>query len=129
MEAIKHVISLEKEGLQAWSGGNATGYGIHAHPNQVYFDNLGAQNLVEGGDNIKKYAETAFAALTAHTYEMVGLKAKQYGDTIILAYQYHPSMLDGTPSSKWAATVVYVLFDASWKMVHASWTMLMPPSN
>ena len=129
MEAIKQVISLEKEGLKAWSSGDATGYGIHGHPESVYFDNLGAQNFIEGSEHIKKYAEVAFAALMPHTYEMVGLKAKQYGDTIILAYQYHPTMLDGSPSSKWAATVVYVLFDTSWKMVHASWTMLMPPSN
>ena len=129
MEAIKHVISLEKEGLQAWSSGDAAGYGIHGHPDSVYFDNLGAQNLIEGSDQIKKYGEVAFAELTAHRYEMVGLKAKQYGDTVILAYQYHPTMLDGTASNPWAATVVYVLFETSWKMVHASWTMLMPPPS
>jgi hypothetical protein len=129
MEAIKQVILLEKEALKAWSGGNATGYGVHAHPELVYFDNLGAQNLLEGGEQIQSYAEAAFAELPEHTYEMVGLKAKQYGDTVILAYQYHPTMLDGTPSSKWAATVVYALFETTWKMVHASWTMLMPPPN
>ena len=44
MEAIKHVISLEKEGLQAWSSGDAAGYGMHGHPDSVHYDNLGAQN-------------------------------------------------------------------------------------
>jgi len=127
MEAIDKVISLEKEALDGWSSGNATAYGIHAHPDSIYFDNLGAQNQIEGGDNIRKYAATAFAELPVHNYKMAGLKARQYGNTVILSYQYHPSMPDGSPSTNWAATVVYALFDGNWKLVHASWTMLMAP--
>lgn len=127
MKTIDKVISLEKEALNGWSGGNASAYWIHGHPDSIYFDNLGAQNQIEGSDNIRKYGETAFAELPAHNYEMVGLKARQYGDTVILSYQYHPTMLDGTPGTNWASTVVYVLFDDLWKMVHASWTMLMAP--
>lgn len=129
MEAIKQVISLEKEALNAWSGGDPTGYAVHAHPQMVYFDNLGAQNLLEGEQQIKSYVQAAFAELKPHTYEMEGLKSRQYGDTVILAYQYHPTMLDGSDSSKWATSVVYVLFKNTWKMVHASWTMLMPPPS
>jgi len=127
MEAINQVISLEKEALEAWSSGNPSGYAVHAHQELIYFDNLGAQNFLEGEEQIKPYAEAAFAELTAHTYKMVGLKAKQYGDTVILGFQYHPTMLDGSPSMNWAATVVYSLIEDSWKMVHTSWTMLMPP--
>ncbi len=127
MEAIDKVFSLEKEALKGWSSGDALAYGIHAHPDSIYFDNLGAQNQIEGKDNVRKYAETAFAELPAHNFEIVGLKARQYGETVILSYQYHPTMFDGTAGSKWAATVVYALFDGHWKMVHASWTMLMAP--
>ena len=127
MKAVDTVKSLEKEALKGWSSGNALAYGIHAHPDSIYFDNLGAQNQIEGNDNIRKYVETAFSELPAHNYEIVGLKARQYGDTVILSYQYHPTLLDGIPLSKWATTVVYALFGPSWKMVHASWIMLMPP--
>lgn len=127
MKTINHVISLEKEALNQWSGGNPIGYGIHAHPNMIYFDNLGAQQQVEGWAAVEKYMKVAFAELPAHTYKMVGLKAKEYGTVIILSYQYHPTLSDGTPSSKWAATVVYALFQTEWKMVHANWVMLMEP--
>ncbi len=127
MGAIEKVIALEKEALDGWSSGNALEYGIHAHPEQTYFDNLGAQHTVAGIENIRKYVSNAFAELVEHQYEMVDLKARQYGDTVILTYQYHPTLPDGSPSANWAATVIYARFDNDWKMVHAGWTMLMPP--
>ncbi|GGD57371.1 nuclear transport factor 2 family protein [Muriicola marianensis] len=127
MKAIDQVIALEREALDGWASGKAEGYAIHAHPDLIYFDNLGAQELVEGMENVIAYAKKTFAELPAHTYEMAGLKARKYGDTVILSYQYHPSLLDGSPSTKWAATVVYSLTGSRWKMVHANWTMLIPP--
>ena len=127
MNAVDTVISLEKEALKGWSSGNALGYGIHLQSDSIYFDNLGAQNQIIGKDNIEKYMEATFTELSAHKFEIEGLRARQFGDTVILSYQYHPALMNGTPLSKWAATVVYSLSDSSWKMVHASWIMLTPP--
>ncbi len=125
MNAIDQVITLEKEALNGWSGGNAAAYGMHAHPDSIYFDNLGARNQIAGEENIKKYAATAFAELKPHNYELIGLRARQFGDTVILSYRYHPIMPDGAPSMDWGATIVYASFDGDWKSVHASWTALM----
>lgn len=126
MKAIDHVIALEKEALNQWSKANPQGYGIHAHRNQIYFDNLGARDQIEGKEKIGEYAKAAFAQMQPHSYEMVGLKARQYGDVVILSYQYHPKMPEGAPSANWAATVVYALIDSKWQLVHASWVMLTP---
>ncbi len=126
MDAIDHVISLEKEALSHWSNADPTGYGIHAHKDQIYFDNLGAQHQIEGKEAIGEYAKQAFAQMQPHTYKMVGLKARQYGETVVLSYQYHPEMPDGAPSANWAATVIYAHIDSRWQLVHASWVMLTP---
>ena len=125
MEAIDQVITLEKEALNGWASGNAMAYGIHAHEDSIYVDNLGARNQIQGSEDIRKYAATAFAELKPHEYELRGLRARQFGESVILSYQYHPIMPDGAPSFDWAATVVYALFEGNWKMVHSSWTMLM----
>ncbi|NER10793.1 SnoaL-like domain-containing protein [Muriicola jejuensis] len=127
METIEHVITLEKEALNQWSKANPLGYGIHAHKDQIYFDNLGAQDQIEGKEKIGEYVKETFAQLQPHNYELVGLKARQYGDVVILSYRYHPTMPDGSPSAQWAATVVYALIDSKWQLVHASWVMLKPP--
>jgi hypothetical protein len=127
MKAIEKVISLERKALDGWSRGIPENYLIHVHPDIIYFDNLGAQDLIEGAENMTAYVKKAFAQLQPHTYDMVGLKARQYGDTVVLSYRYHPSLPDGTPGTQWAATVIYAITDSKWQLVQASWVMLQPP--
>ena len=124
MSIKQKIIELEKEALNEWSSGNASGYSKNASADYTYTDNLGATELIVGKDKVLKYVGTAFANLPEHKYEMYQPHVQYYDDTAILGYQYHPFTLEGDPSTKWSASVVYKLMDGEWKMVHAHWTML-----
>ncbi len=127
MEVEKTIIDLEKEALNEWSGGDAKGYLINGTEDTTYCDNLGAE-LVIGRENVLNYVGKMFADLPEHKYEMANIHVQHYDNTAILSYQYQPFTLDDEPQTKWSATVVYILTDAAWGLVHAHWTMLQKPS-
>lgn len=101
---------LREEALNGWSSDNASTYWINGYLDPIDFDNLDAQNLIVGSDNIRKYSGTVFTELPAHKYEMIELKVGIYGETDVLPYQHQPTVLDGIAATKRAAKVVFFLF-------------------
>lgn len=122
MDTSEIILSHKREALENWSNGNPSGYFIHASGDLTYFDDIGAQNRMEGLESITSYAKTLEEIIPKHKYEMVNPKVQVYGDMAILSYHYHPFTLEGEPSTKWRSSVVYSNING-WKMVHAHWTM------
>lgn len=122
MNTSEIILSHEREALDNWSNGNPHGYFKHAANDITYFDDIGAQNRMEGLEAWDTYAKTLKEMIPPHKYEMVNPLVQVYGDMAILSYHYHPFTLDGEPSTKWRASVVYSNING-WKMVHAHWTM------
>lgn len=123
MEKFEIILSLEREALDNWSTGNPHGYMKHAANDITYFDDIGAQNRMEGLEAWDTYAKTLKEMIPPHEYKMFEPKVQVYGDTAILTYHYHPTLADGKPGTKWRATTVYCNLEGEWKMVHAHWTM------
>lgn len=122
MKTSEIILSLERESLENWSNGNPSGYFVHASDDVTYFDDIRAQNRMEGLESITSYAKTLEEMIPPHKYKMVNPKVQVYGDMAILSYHYHPFTLEGEPSTKWRASVVYSNIKGR-KMVHAHWTM------
>ena len=121
-EIAELVIGLEKENLDGWSSGEAGNYVKHYAKDATYMDDIGAQHRLEGADSIR--AHITRLGVPAHNYEMINPKVQVFDNTAALTFQYHPTLPDGTPGSKWKATIVYVLLDDGWKAVHGNWSFL-----
>ncbi len=123
-EVESAILALEKEALENWSNLNPAGYAIHFAENATYLDDIGAQDRVEGLENISNYLETLKAVLKVHKYEIQKPKFQVYDDMVIFSFHYHnyiPDMGAGTP---WKASVIYREMDGNWKVVHANWSMI-----
>jgi len=123
MTTQEHIIALEREALDGWSGGNAVKYLVHAADDITYFDDIGANTGLTGIDAVTEHFHVVASMVPEHHYEMVGTNFQDLGDNIVLMFNYHPTTLEGEPSTKWRATVVYTRRGDDWKVVHAHWTM------
>jgi len=120
------ILSLEKEALDQWSGGNPGGYFKHGAQDFTYFDDIGAQNRMNK-EEFETYGErTLKEMIPPHKYEMRKSKLQDFGNTAILTYFYHPFDDDGKELTIWRASVVYINLEGVWKIVHAHWTMQKP---
>lgn len=129
MSTEETILALEKEALAEWSGGNPQGFNMHMAEDGCYIDDIGATNRIEGLEAASAYLKSLEEMIPKHNYEIVNPKVQAYGDCAILSYWYHPSLEDGTPSTKWRASVVYNKLNGAWKMTHAHWTMLKEEQN
>ena len=118
------ILSLEKEALDQWSGGNPVGYGMHQANNATYIDDMGAQDRLTSSE-WPAYGESLKEMIPPHKYEMQNSHVQVYNDdTAILSYFYQPYDDDGNETTRWRASVVFALIDGQWKNVHSQWTML-----
>ncbi|HSM36515.1 MAG TPA: DUF4440 domain-containing protein [Longimicrobiales bacterium] len=117
------ILERERAALDRWAAGDPAGYVANAAADATYFDDIAAQERVEGADALRAYAEGLAGAIPSHRYEMVEPVVQFAGDGAILSYRYRPTAEDGTPMTEWRATTVYRREDGGWNLVHAHWTM------
>lgn len=123
MSTAQHILALERQALDQWSGGNAMQYYMHADEGITYFDDIGANRGLHGLDALKAHASAFADQVPAHRYELQGEQVQVYGDTAVLSYNYVPTTMEGDPSTNWRATIVYHNNGGDWKVVHMHWTM------
>lgn len=118
------ILTQERAALDRWSAGDPVGYVQDGAPDMTYFDDIGAQALVDGLDAVKDYLKTLEGQIPAHKYEVEDPKVQLYGDVGVLTLRYNTFSLEGEPLTPWRSTTVRRRSGGTWQMVHAHWTML-----
>jgi ketosteroid isomerase-like protein len=118
------ILEKERAALDRWSSGDPVGYTESAAEDMSYFDDIGAQNRLNGLQSCRAYLSTLEGQIPAHSYELADTRVQVYGDVAILTLHYHPSSLQGEAMTPWKATTVYRLAQGEWRMVHANWSLL-----
>jgi len=122
--ATAAILAAEKAALARWSSGDPLGYFEKAHEGLTYFDDIGAQQRINGKAACLAYAEELVGVIPEHRYEIVDPRVQVFGDVGVLTLRYHTSSLDGEPTTPWKATLVYANTDDGWKQVHANWSIV-----
>jgi ketosteroid isomerase-like protein len=115
------ILTQERAALDRWSAGDLVGYVQDGAPDLTYFDDIGAQALVDGLDAVKDYLKTLEGQIPVHRYEVEDPKVQLYGDVGVLTLRYNPFSLEGEPQTPWRSTTVRRRNGESWQMVHAHW--------
>lgn len=118
------ILAMARSDLDRWSNGDTTGYAQSAADDITYFDNLGAQTLVDGILAFQEYLSALEGQIPKHTYEIVNPKIQLYGDVGILSLHYHAFTEDGEILGRAKGTCVYRQTEGTWQMVHAHWSGL-----
>ena len=122
VQAERAILAKEHERLDHWSNGSLVAYGRCATEDVSYFDDIGAQDRLDGLPTLMAYLADLEGQIPAHDYEIVNPRVQLYGDVGVVTLRYHPS-LNGEPLQRWKATSVYSLNEGEWSMVHAHWSM------
>lgn len=120
----KEIINLEKKALDKWADGDPVGYAENFTDNATYFDDIGAQNRLEGKAELSAYFKSLEGNIPAHHYEIVNPRVQVLGDVAVLTLRYNASSPDNQPGPPWKSTSVYQLSDGQWKVVHANWSLI-----
>jgi len=127
-EIADMVIAEEMEALDRWSAGHPEEYGQHMSEDGTYTDDIMAQEMKIGSDDVNTYLATLAGMVPAHDYEMRNKHVQVYGDVAVLSFHY-VGMMEGQEGDPWRATTVYHLVGGDWKCVHANWSLVkMPPA-
>jgi ketosteroid isomerase-like protein len=118
------ILAQARSELDCWSNGDTIGYGQSAADDVTYFDNLGAQTLIDGIQAFSEYLSALVGQIPKHTYEIVDPKVQMYGDIGILSLHYHAFTADGEILTRGKGTCVYRQADGAWQMVHTHWSAL-----
>ncbi len=118
------ILAKERGLLDRWSSGDPSGWPEAAASDVTYFDDIRAQNRIDGIQAFREYVSSLDGQIPPHTYEIVEPKVQVYGDVAVLTLRYHPTQLDGEPGTRWKATSVYRRIDGEWLIVHAHWSTI-----
>lgn len=116
------ILAQARRELDAWSEGNAPGYGLSAADDVTYFDNMGAQTRIDGIQAFREYLAALQGQVPEHNYEIVDPKVQVYGDIGILTLHYHAFSAEGETLARGKGTCVYRQTDGEWCMVHTHWS-------
>ena len=119
----KEIIELEKKALDEWANGSTSNFALNFAADATYFDDIAAQEGIEGIENLKKYFASLEGKVPKHTYELINPKIQVYGDIAILTMWYKGT-LDSQVLPAWKATSVYQLKADTWKVIHANWSLI-----
>lgn len=123
-EITQMIISEERKALDEWAKGNPNEYPKHFAPDATYFDDIAAQNRIEGIDEITAYFKSLEGKVPVHSYELINPKVQIYGDIAILTLRYNSTDENNEPDSPWKATSVYRLINGNWKIIHSNWSLI-----
>lgn len=122
--AAEEILAGERRALDRWSAGDPLGYVTEAADDVTYFDDIGAQERIEGRDALREYASGLEGKIPPHEYEMANPNVQLIDDVAILTYTYVASLREGGASTPWKATTVYHRADGDWRLVHAHWSLV-----
>ena len=123
-EIAKTIIALERQALDEWSKGNPSAFPLNFADDATYFDDIAAQERVDGLENLKKYFESLDGQVPAHTYELIEPKVQVYGKTAIMTLRY-VGTIGNDIAPPWKATSVYHNMEGQWKLVHDNWSLVI----
>ena len=70
-EITQIIISEERKALDEWAKGNPNEYPKHFASDATYFDDIAAQNRIEGIDEITAYFKSLEGKIPVHNYELI----------------------------------------------------------
>ena len=123
-EIVKTILSLEQKALDEWSKGNPSEFPKNFASDATYFDDIAAQNRIEGIDEITTYFNSLEGKVPVHKYELINPKVQVYDDIAILTLKYNSTNESNESDKPWKATSVYRFTDGNWKIVHANWSLI-----
>ncbi|MFH4966885.1 nuclear transport factor 2 family protein [Gaetbulibacter sp. M240] len=118
------MLDLEKKALDSWAMGDPLGYAENFAENATYFDDIGAQNRVNGNAALTAYFKSLEGKIPTHNYELVDPKVQVFDNVAILTLRYNASTMDNQPGPPWKSTSIYKLINGEWKVVHANWSLI-----
>jgi len=119
---LQTVLARERQALDRWAQGDPLGYLEIDAEEITYFDDIGAQERIDGIEEMRNYFATLVGKVSPHRYEIEDPKLQLFGDVAVLTLRYLPSTLEGEPLMPWKATSVYRRSDDDWRLVHAHWS-------
>lgn len=123
-EIAQTILSQERKMLDEWAKGKPSELSKHFASDATYFDDITAQNRIEGIDEITGYFIALEGKVPAHKYELINPKVQVYGDVAILTLRYNSTYENNESGRPWKATSVYRLIDGHWKIVHSNWSLI-----
>jgi len=120
----KTIIGLERMALDKWANGDPIGYSQNFAEDATYFDDIAAQNRIDGVESIQKYFKSLDGKIPKHKYELVNPKVQVYGDVAIITLIYNSFGENNEPGPPWKSTSVYRLKGDNWKVVHSNWSLI-----
>jgi ketosteroid isomerase-like protein len=120
------ILGAERRALDRWAAGDPVGYAQDCAEDATYFDDIAAQQRVDGRAAIQGYFETLAGKIPEHRYEIVDPKVQVYGDVGVLTLRYNPSAPppDNRPLQPWKMSAVYRKTGGAWRAVHLHWSMI-----
>lgn len=122
-EAEREILAQERRALDRWCQGDPLGYTEIYADDVTYFDDIGAQERVDGIGGMREYMDSLRGKIPPHRYEIVRPRVQVYGDVAILTLRYSTRSADGRPLTPWKATSVYRRTGEGWRIVHAHWSI------
>jgi ketosteroid isomerase-like protein len=117
------ILEMERLVLDAWSSGDPNVLGEGAAADVTYFDDIGAQERVQGALAFRAYLRRLDGHIPPHSYEIVDPVVQVYGDVAVLSLRYHAVLTDGTRLAPWKASEVFHRNGSGWQLVHSHWSM------
>lgn len=122
-EIEQHIIALEKNALQKWIEGDASGYLDLYAEDASYFDPFWDKRL-EGHKEMENFYEN-FVGVFLSSYEMKRPMVCVTDQMAVLSYELVVN--SGNISHNWNCSEVYMLQeDGGWKIVHSHWSFYRP---
>lgn len=119
---LETILARERLALDRWAQGDPYGYLEIDAEEITYFDDIAAQQRIDGLEEMRGYFAALVGKIPPHRYEITDPKVQLFGDVAVLTMHYEPSTLEGEPLPPWKVTSVYHRSADEWMLVHAHWS-------
>jgi hypothetical protein len=120
---LDELLTLEREGLDLWAGGDTPGYAARLDEGASYFDHATPARL-HGRAAIDTHVRAFEGHIDVPRHEIVNPVLHEDGHLAVLAFNWDPYDAQGHLLARWNATSVYRLGEQGWRIVHTHWSMV-----